>query len=117
MFFFKGSGIVGGTSSTQNNKESPKKQNKEDESAKEQNKDETANNSTEDMETETAMDADAEKEEGKIEKIVGSRGDVENQEDEGKESASEDELVIVEKNDEEKDLHNADDLLDMIDDE
>ncbi|XP_042863795.1 TIMELESS-interacting protein-like [Penaeus japonicus] len=112
----RGSGIVGATSSTQNNKESPKKQNKEDESAKEQNKEETANNSTEDMETETAMDADAEKEEGKIEKIIGSR-DVENQEDEGKESASEDELVIEEKNDEEKDLHNADDLLDMIDDE
>lgn len=114
----RGSGIVGGNTSTQNSKESPEKQNKEKETPKEQSKGETADNSTEDMETETATDAEGDKEDGKVDNTPknGSTQNIDNQENKEKESESGDPPAAEEKS-EEKELHDADDLLDMLDDE
>ncbi|XP_037793356.1 TIMELESS-interacting protein-like [Penaeus monodon] len=112
----RGSGIVGGNTSTQNNNESPEKQNKEKETPKEHDKGETADNATEDMEAEPATETD--KEDGEVENAVenGSKGETDKQEDKERESGTEDPPAAEEKS-EEKELHNADDLLDMLDDE
>ncbi|XP_047486018.1 TIMELESS-interacting protein-like [Penaeus chinensis] len=112
----RGSGIVGGNTSTQNNNESPEKQNKEKETPKEHDKGETADNATEDMETEPATEAETDKD-GKEENTAenGSKGDTDNQEDKERESTSED-PPAADKG-EEKELHDADDLLGMLEDE